>query len=230
MSSLGDLWRGMTPPTFNHACPTCRTPSTSPRRCRACEDAEHVAREARVATAASLPTRFVLAGGLDGVELSARIDAVGLARARAIDLVGLDRVTLLGPAGAGKTTLAAALAMAWASIHGRAAEFVPAVDLGVARQQHGLGEGEPRRVLQAMAAPLLVLDDVGQEVEIGVPVVAHVLQHRYDHVKSTVATSGLTVDQLVARYGSGVARRLLETVGGATVLKLQSRGGRAAVR
>ncbi len=120
--------------------------------------------------------------------------------------------------------------MAWASTHGRAAAFVPAVDLGVARQQHGLGEGEPRRVLQAMAAPLLVLDDVGQEVEIGIPVVAHVLQRRYDHVKATVATSGLTVDQLVARYGSGVARRLLETVGGATVLKLQSRGERAAVR
>jgi hypothetical protein len=31
------------------------------------------------------------------------------------------------------------------------------------RQQHGLGEGEPPIVRQAMSAPLLVLDDVGQE-------------------------------------------------------------------
>jgi hypothetical protein len=81
--------------------------------------------------------------------------------------------------------------------------LLAAVDLGVARQQHGLGDGEPRIVLHAMSAPLLLLDDVGQEVEFGSPVVAHAIQYRYDRVKPILATSGLTVEQLVSRYGGG---------------------------
>jgi hypothetical protein len=65
-----------------------------------------------------------------------------------------------------------------------------------------------------MSAPLLLLDDVGQEVEFGSPVVAHAIQYRYDRVKPILATSGLTVEQLVSRYGAGVGRRLVETAGG----------------
>ncbi len=230
MKSLGDLLRGVTVPTFEHECPTCGTPSARPRQCLACDNTQRALREAKRATAASVPTRFACPRGLEDADLSARIDVAALARARAIDVIGLDRATLLGPAGAGKTSLAAAIAFTWASAQARPAVFVPAVDIGVARQQHGLGEGEPRIVHQAMSAPLLVLDDVGQEVDFGIPVVAHVIQHRYDHAKTTIVTSGLTVEQIVSRYGAGVARRLLEIAGGAIVLKLRSGGERGSTR
>jgi DNA replication protein DnaC len=230
MKSLKDLWKGITPPTFDHVCPTCRAPSTHPRPCLACEDAQRATQQAKAATAASMPTRFGWARGLNAPELAARVDATALEQARAIDVVRLDRATLLGPATAGKTSLAVAMAHAWAIAHARPALFLAAVDLGVARQQHGLGEGEPPLVRQAMSAPLLVLDDVGQEADFGSSVVAHVIQHRYDRVKPTIATTGFTVEQLVSRYGAGVARRLIETAGGAVVLKLRSRRERGEAR
>lgn len=81
-----------------------------------------------------------------------------------------------------------------------------------------------------MSAPLLVLDDVGQEGEFGIAAVAHVIQHRYDRVKPMIATTGFTVEQLVSRYGAGVARRLIETAGGAVVLKLRNRRERGEVQ
>lgn len=226
MKGIGDLLRGITPPAFNHACPSCGTKSARPVRCLACEDTWRAAREAKTATAGSIPTRFAQATGLYAPEVTARVDRAALEHARLVDLRLLDRVTLLGPATAGKTTLAVALANAWVQARARPAMVLAAVDLGLARQQHGLGAGEARLVHLAMIAPLLVLDDVGQEVESGTPAVAHAIQHRYDHAKPTIATSGLTVAQLVARYGAGVARRLLETAGGAVVFKLRSRGER----
>lgn len=230
MKSLGELLRGITPPAFEHVCTVCSAPSTMPRPCLACEETLQAAREARLATSGSIPARFGWASGLHAPALIARVDLAALEQARAIDLVRLDRVTLLGPAGAGKTSLAAALAHAWARAHLRPALFVSAVDVGVSRQQHGLGEGDPRILREAMAAALLVLDDVGQELDLGSGVVAHIVQRRYDHAKPTITTSGLNIEQLVSRYGAGVARRLIETAGGAVVLKLRSCGERGSVR
>jgi DNA replication protein DnaC len=230
VKSLGELLRGVAAPAFAHACPACGAPSTRPRPCLACDDARRAAREAKAATAASIPARFAWARGLDAPDLSARVDVAALEQARALDLGRLDRVTLLGPATAGKTSLAVAIASAWIGVHARPAVFVAAVDLGLARQQHGLGDGEPRIVRHAMSAALLLLDDVGQEAEFGSPAVAHAIQSRYDRVKPTLATSGLTVEQLVSRYGAGVGRRLVETAGGAVVLKLRSRSDRGSAR
>ena len=230
MKTLEDLLRGIKPPTFDHACPKCSKPSTRPGQCLACADAQHLAIEAKQATVASMPKRFAWTGGLDAAALVSCVDSAALEQARAMDVASLDRATLLGSAGAGKTSLASALAVTWASVTARTAVFIAAVDVGVARQQHGLGEGEPRIVRQAMKAPLLVLDDLGQEAEVGIPVVAHILQHRYNQASPTIATSGLSVEQIVSRYGAGVARRLLETLGGATVIKLRGRPERGSVR
>jgi DNA replication protein DnaC len=222
MKTLEDLLRGIKPPTFDHGCPTCGTLTTRPGQCPACADAKRLELEAKQATAASMPKRFAWTAGLDATALAACVDSAALEQARAMDVASLDRATLLGSAGAGKTSLASALAVTWAGATARTAVFVAAVDVGVARQQHGLGEGEPRIVRQAMNAPLLVLDDLGQEAEVGIPVVAHILQHRYNRAIPTIATSGLTIEQLVSRYGAGVARRLLETVGGVIVIRLRT--------
>jgi DNA replication protein DnaC len=217
-----DFFSSITPPAFDHACPTCATPSTRAGLCLTCERAQRSARDAKMATVASMPTRFVWASGLNAPELSVRVDGAALEQARAADVKLLDRVTLLGTAGAGKTSLGVAIANEWASVTARPALFFAAADIAVARQQHGLGEGEAPIVRQAMNAALLVLDDLGQEWDMGAPVVAHVVQHRYDQAQPTITTSGRSVEQLVSRYGAGVVRRLIETSGGALVLRLRT--------
>jgi DNA replication protein DnaC len=173
-----------------------------------------------------MPDRLAWASDLSAPELAERVDAAALGQARTLDLKQLDRVTLLGTAGAGKTSLAVAFANAWARASARPAVFVTAADLGLARQQHGLGEGEASLVRQAMGADLAILDDLGVEADAGAPVVAHVLHHRYDRERPTIATTGLTVEQLAKRYGAGVARRLVESAGGAVVLKVNARRDR----
>jgi hypothetical protein len=49
----------------------------------------------------------------------------------------------------------------------------------------------------------------------------HVVQSRYDDARPTIATSGLTPAQIVERYSSGIARRLLETAGGVVVVQIK---------
>ena len=127
MKSLGELLPGVAVPTFDHVCPTCGAPSTRPRPCLACDDARRAAREAKAATDSTMPMRFAWARGLDASVLSVRVDVSALEQARALDLGRLDRVTLLGPATAGKTSLAVAIANAWTGVHARPAVFAAAV-------------------------------------------------------------------------------------------------------
>jgi DNA replication protein DnaC len=228
VKNFRDILAGFSPPPFGHACRRCSQPIPRPGLCPACADAESALRDAVLATRASMPERLSWAPDLSDPDLVELVGGDVLAQARASDLKRLDRVTLLGPAGSGKSTLAVTLAKAWTSANARPSVFVAAVDLGVARQQHGLGEGEAALVRRAMAAELAVLDDLGVELDAGAPVVAHVLHHRYDRERPTIATTGLTVEQLAKRYGAGVARRLVETAGGAVVLKLSGQRDRAA--
>ncbi len=226
--SFDDILAAIAPPKFDHACTRCGAAIPRAGLCLECTDAERAARDAALATRASMPDRFAWAPGLNAPALSERVDPGALAQARALDLTRLDRVTLLGPAASGKSSLAVALAYAWTTVNALPSVFVAAADLGVARQQHGLGAGEAAVVRQAMRAALIILDDLGVEPEIGAPAVAHVLHHRYDGERPTIVTTGLTVEQLAKHYGAGVARRLLETAGGAVVLKLSGRRDRSS--
>jgi DNA replication protein DnaC len=218
---LATLLRGIVPPKFDHSCAACGARSTRPGRCLECDPVGRAG--TRTATASAMPKRFAWALNLDAPELRERVDPASLEVARSLDLARLDRVTLLGSAGAGKTALAVAIANAWTAATSQPSRFVAALDLGMARQQHALGDGEAETVRAAMTARLLLLDDLGQEPDFGISTIAHVVEHRYDQARPTVATSGLPVESLLSRYGAGVTRRLLETTGGAVVLKLRSR-------
>lgn len=223
MKNLRELLADFTPPKCDHACGRCGAAIVHAGHCLECTDAQRTLRDAVRATRSSMPERFAWATDLNAPELPERVDPAALAQARTLDLQCLDRVTLLGSAGDGKSSLAVALANAWTHANARPSMFVEAADLGVSRQQHGLGAGEAPLVRHAMGATLLLVDDLGLDADAGMTVVAHVLHRRYARTRPTIVATGLTVEQLAKRYGAGVTRRLIETAGGAVVLKLRGR-------
>lgn len=142
-------------------------------------------------------------------------------------------VILAGLAGSGKTSLGVAmLRAAFERAVANVADsydveragrmrFVHAFRLGVARIQHRAGDGEAEEVRDAMRAPLILLDDVGSERDTANNALPDVIFERHAEGRATWMTTGLTVSQLKARYGDGIARRMLER---ATVIKVGETG------
>ena len=116
----------------------------------------------------------------------------------------------VGPTGAGKTSLAAAIMheIAGAKI-ARTAFWIKAVELGRIRRDSPLGS-EPVGIERARKASLLVLDDLGGECNMGIEVISEVVHHRRDECLPSIFTTWATDDQLKARYGEGVGRRIIE--------------------
>jgi len=120
------------------------------------------------------------------------------------------RLCVMGICRAGKTSLAVAMLRQWVVWSERAAAFLHAYRLGVARIQHPAGHGEPDIVELAMRAPLILLDDLGSERDHALSAVPDVIFERHAENRPTWVTTGLTRDQLVKRYGPGVVARIFE--------------------
>lgn len=82
-------------------------------------------------------------------------------------------------------------------------------DVTKARRENSLGEGESRLVQRAMTCKLLVLDEVGFEVQHDT-VIAEIANARYVAEKPTIVTTGLRADAFAKRYGDACYRRLTE--------------------
>jgi len=134
-------------------------------------------------------------------------------------------LVLLGPAGCGKTMVVASIikrlcAEAVAAFVSDSSKleyaarvvWTSAADLHKSRRQHRLGEGEAPEFLLAETAPLLVLDELGQEVADD-RWLLEFLNARYNRGLPTISTSGLTRLELDMRYGVGAVRRLVEPTG-----------------
>jgi DNA replication protein DnaC len=129
----------------------------------------------------------------------------------------------MGPTGAGKTSLAVAMLDAWVRLVPRKRKgslFVEAAWLARSRARHKLGDGESPLVAQALSAPLLLLDDLGQEREDRDGCITDVVYGRSNADLPTWVTCGLaTKDQtleafteaLSRRYDGGFVRRIIET-------------------
>ena len=164
--------------------------------------------EALMALARSIPQVYRWASFV-APELAERVatpDAIADARRICLS----PRVCLMGPSRVGKTSLAVAMLRRWVSEHGRTAEFIAVHRLGFARIQHATGRGEPEIVERAMKAPLALLDDVGSERDTGTNPLPDIIFERHAAQRPTWVTTGLTREQLVARYGTGTVSRLFD--------------------
>lgn len=184
----------------------------SNHRCEACRYAERRSR-ALVPMRASVPKRFRWAFDATVDALRGRVKAPdelitrGLASPPGTDL------TFTGDTAAGKTSFAVAMLDAFVRLDPEprtGALFVEAYWLAGARARHPLGQGEAPQVLAAMQASLLVVDDLGSEVDDRRNVLADVIFARHNEELPTWITTGFTAEQLVGRYGSQILRRLIE--------------------
>ncbi len=202
-------------------CRGCGEPSTSTSAlCLDCDRKREDARAARVAFQATIPAELTWSSfGTD--LLAARVKpptAIALAK----EAVGSLRVVLTGAAGAGKTSIAVAMARQWVAQCARPASFVVAPTLSTARTRTTFGRESPEVTL-AKTIPLLVLDDLGTpQHEPGTSPIVEVVFARHASGLPTWVTTWMNVDDCAQRYGDGVSRRLFER---ARVIRLEGARG-----
>lgn len=169
-------------------------------------------------------------------DLRARVRDVRLKKAALGWSWGDGGLLLLGRTGIGKSSAAAwlfrrLLRMGWEGggapwARAQGLRWCSADDLARARGEHGLGRGEAPAVEIAERTELLFLDDLGWDRDPAV--VSSVLHARYEAQRPTIATSGRTVDELVATYGAAVMRRLNDAGGRGSMTIVDCFGGSGA--
>lgn len=186
-------------------CGICVAPGSS---CL-CADRERDGAERLSTFRGAIPKRYVWAA-FEAPELAARVrDARAIELARSWD--GADRLVLRGKPGAGKTSLgvAAARAHVLADSERRSFAFADAADVAVARRNASLG-AEAHLVALALDVGLLVLDDLGAEVDDRSGALADVIRARHAACLPTIVTTWCSGEELARRYGGGIARRVLD--------------------
>jgi DNA replication protein DnaC len=164
-----------------------------------------------VPTGPRVPKRFDWSR-FDAPELATRVRLDTAVQAAKRAVADRKSVILCGKTKTGKTSLLVAMLRLAAAQpgRGRIGRFVPARDLGAARAQHGLGRGEAPLVEMAQRVPLLALDELGLDQAWELSAIPDVIAARHDALLTTWVTTGLTVDEIEKRYGSGVSRRLFD--------------------
>ena len=163
---------------------------------------------------------------LEGPPLVGRVrDVTGIARVLAACTPTTDRITLVGPAGVGKTSLAAAAYVRLLVLRGRGdGAYVHARELALARQQHALGSEAPI-VERALEADVAIIDDLGVEgAEVRNSAVGDVIYARYGRAEPTIYTTTMPAAQIAVVYGDGLARRVYEAVTNSYVIELRAPG------
>lgn len=120
-------------------------------------------------------------------------------------------VCLHGPANGGKTTLGVAMLREAQATTKRSAMFVTANQLAVARGMHSLGDGEALLIERCQRAHYLLIDGLGEELSAGPSrgEVGTVVMERHNQAKPIWFTTWLDPAAIEAKYGEGIARRLL---------------------
>ncbi len=200
----------------------CGAPVDGSARCSACEDR---ARQDRwlAPTRGSIPARFKWAINASPDLVVSRVRWVPDLVRRGLASPPSTSLLFMGPTAAGKTSLAVAMLDAWvraAPYERRGSAFIEAAWLARARARHKLGDGDAPLVVDAMRAPLVLLDDLGQEREDRDGCITDVVYARANADLPTWITCGLAsrdqtmeafAEALTKRYDGGFVRRVLET-------------------
>lgn len=129
-------------------------------------------------------------------------------------------VLFVGKPGAGKTAFACALitrhlraaeapGAPWANVDDAAASrYVTDADLFRAACAHPLGQGDPPLYREMLAAPLLVLDELGYDLEDRRRPARDLLFARYDRGRRTIITTGHSQASVESHWGGGAGRRI----------------------
>lgn len=184
----------------------------SNHRCRDCW-LDSKREQALAPVRVSVPKRFQWALGASVETLCERVKASRALIERALVAPPSSDMLLQGDTAMGKTSLATAMLYAWVKADPErrtGARFADAYWLAGARARHSLGQGEAPDVTKAMDATLLVLDDVGSEIDDKRNVIQDIIFHRHNEERPTWITTGWTPEQLMNRYGSQVLRRIVE--------------------
>lgn len=195
-----------------HVC-ACGKPFDGDRRtCETCRN-EVLIRHAVTSVAATVPPRFKWAIAADTATLQSRVKLAPERIAKALAEPPDGDLVLVGNTGTGKTSLA--VAMLASAVRARPElrskdRFASTYLLAGARARHPLGQGEAPEVQKAMTAPLLLLDDVGSEADDRRNVISDIVFARHEADLPTWVTTGFSPEQLMARYGSALIRRLIE--------------------
>lgn len=127
-------------------------------------------------------------------------------------------LVILGAPGVGKTWEAAALARLLLTVHAVPVQFVEAPEMMAALRPSAEGASD---IGQFMAAPVLVIDDLGAErtSEWTGEQMFRLANYRNVHCLPTVITSNLNGPQLRERYGDRVIDRLTDR---ASLLRIET--------
>jgi hypothetical protein len=158
-----------------------------------------------------IPARFAWAR-LDAPELPRRVCPVGASGepvrlSAVVDAVrawGGPAVLFAGPSGTGKTSLAIALIR---DVPGAMVVTASALERANIETRAGTTS---ELVARACRARCLLIDDLGQDKTTSFSAVEGVINHRHNTEAPTWVTTGLSAEQVEARYGAGVRRRLNE--------------------
>jgi DNA replication protein DnaC len=202
MKRIGDFLAGITP-IYRHKCSSCGEPMIAAGECSVCADRKQLA-----AMWEGCPERYRQAR-FGSQELQERVRDRGALLRAPTALQTKKVVVLAGPAGVGKTTLAAAICDAWVRQHRRYAYYVSSLTLATCRADSALG-AEPLAMRMAKRAPLLLLDDLGIEPMTTTSAVTEVLFARHEANLSLVVTCAIDIAELGHRYGTGGSRRVVE--------------------
>ena len=208
--SIEDVLRDATPEF--RPCPECGDMTAGRGRCWVCDQKRERKRKARETTELAVPAMFAWSR-FDAPELAQRCKCSPEAFGRALGAVACQRVVICGPSGYGKTSIAVAMLRAWAEQVGykfaQPPVFYFAIDLASARSRERFGREAPD-VEAAMAAPLLVLDDLGTDAALATSAVTDVIFKRHAEARATWITTWMTKAEMRSRYGEGITRRVLE--------------------
>jgi DNA replication protein DnaC len=182
--------------------------------CDACKDRARDKRQrfaCLAITSAELPESYRWAH-FSAPELPLRVkDARAVAAAKVVARIhGVDRIVLFGPAGAGKTSLAACSLHQLSFDRKISGLYVDARSLSLARSRSGLGREAPL-VADAMTCDLLLIDDIGldRSDQYG-SAVAEIIYARHSERRATISTLAVEPAAIATLYGDGIARRVFE--------------------